>query len=131
MTFVDSNIPMYLLGAPHPHKDRSLELISALVRDGEPLVTDVEVYQEILHRYTAIHRTDAIDAAFDVLDAIIDNTLTFGMPEIHASRAIIRSTAGLSARDALHLAVMRKAGVSRILSFDSGFDACSDIQRIS
>ena len=48
MTFVDSNIPLYLVGALHPHKDRSLELISAMVRDGETLVTDVEVYQEIL-----------------------------------------------------------------------------------
>ena len=131
MTFIDSNVPMYLVGAPHPHKDRSLALVTRLVQEGERLVTDVEVYQEILHRYTAINRPDAIDAAFKALDAIADDILTFGMPEIYAARSIIDSIAGLSARDALHIAVMRKANVRRILSFDSGFDASPSIERIS
>ena len=36
----------------------------------------------------------------------------------------------LSARDALHVAVMQKAGVSRILSFDDGFDSLSGIERL-
>ncbi len=131
MTFIDSNVPMYLVGAPHPHKDRALALVTRLVQEGERLVTDVEVYQEILHRYTAINRPDAIDAAFKALDAIADDILTFGMPEIYAARSIIDSIAGLSARDALHIAVMRKANVRRILSFDSGFDASPGIERIS
>ncbi len=131
MTFIDSNVPMYLVGAPHPHKDRSLALVTRLVQEGERLVTDMGVYQEILHRYTAINRPDAIDAAFKALDAIADDILTFGMPEIYAARSIIDSIAGLSARDDLHIAVMRKANVRRILSFDSGFDASPGIERIS
>jgi len=72
VTFIDSNVPMYLVGAPHPHKTRAIEIVDGLVRAGERLVTDVEVYQEILHRYTAIRRTDAIDAAFRSLDALAD-----------------------------------------------------------
>ncbi|MYB44349.1 MAG: type II toxin-antitoxin system VapC family toxin [Acidimicrobiia bacterium] len=131
MTFVDSNIPMYLVGASHRHKDRSLVLVTRLVRDEEPLVTDIDVYQEILHRYTAIDQPDAIDPAFDVLDAIVDDVLGFGMKEIRAARSIIASVPGLSARDALHLAVMRGAGITRILSFDRGFDRCAGIERIS
>ena len=94
-------------------------------------VTDVEVYQEILHRYTAIKRPDAIDAAFESLDAITDEVLAFAMPEIRAARALIDSTGGLSARDALHVAIMQKAGVNRILSFDDGFDACTGIDRLN
>ena len=130
MIFIDSNIPMYLVGAPHPNKDRALMVLTQLVGDGEQLVTDVEVYQEILHRYTAIRRPDAIDAAFESLDALTDEVLAFGMSEIRAARAIIGAVAGISARDALHVAVMRKAGASRILSFDSGFDACPGIERL-
>ena len=65
MIFIDSNVPMYLVGAPHPNKDRALAILTQSVRDGEQFVTDVEVYQEILHRYTAIQRPDAIDAAFE------------------------------------------------------------------
>ena len=130
MIFIDSNVPMYLVGAPHPNKDRAVAVLTQLARDGERFVTDVEVYQEILHRYTAIRRLDAIDAAFESLDAISDDILTFGMPEIRAARALVGSVDGLSARDALHVAVMRKAGTSRILSFDRRFDDCPGVDRL-
>ena len=131
MIFVDSNVPMYLVGASHPNKDRAVAVLTQLVGNGERFVTDVEVYQEILHRYTATQRLDAIDAAFNSLDAIADDILTFGMSEIRAARSLINTVASLSARDALHVAVMRKAGISRILSFDRGFDACPGIERLA
>ena len=129
--FVDSNVPMYLVGTPHPNKDRARVLLDELARSESRFVTDVEVYQEILRRYTAIRCPDGIDVAFACLDGIADKTLTFGMAEIRAARAILESVHGISARDALHVAVMRVAGVSRILTFDRGFDACPGIERLS
>ncbi len=131
MIFVDSNVPIYLVGAPHPNKDRLKRLLDDLIRTRTRFVTDVETYQEILHRYSAIGRLDAIDAAFACLDTIADEKLTFGMQEIHAARDILLTVDGISARDALHVAVMRSAGVSRILSLDKGFDACPGIERLS
>ena len=131
MIFVDSNVPMYLVGAAHPNKDRAIAVLAQLVRDRERFVTDVEVYQEILHRYSAIRRVDAIDATFESLDAIVDDVLTFGMAEIRAAKELVVSLDGLSARDALHVAIMRKAGMTRILSFDRGFDTCPGIERLS
>ena len=124
MIFVDSNLPMCLIGAPHPNKVRVKKLL-------ERFVTDVEVYQEIPHRYTAIRRPDAIDAAFASLDTTTDEIMTFGMSEIRAAREMIGSVDGISVRDALHVAIMRSAGVSRILSMDRGFDACLGIERLS
>ena len=121
---------MYLVGAPHPNKDRAVAVLTQLVREGERFITDVEVYQEILHRYTAIQRPDAIDAAFVSLEALVDDTLSFDMTEVRVARDIIASVDGISARDALHVAVMRKAEVSRIFSFDRGFDACPGIDRL-
>ena len=131
MIFVDSNIPMYLVGSAHPNKDRLRELLDQLIRERARFVTDVEAYQEILRRYTAIGRPDAIDPAFDCLDAIADDVLTFGMAQVRAAREILASVEGLSARDALHVAVMRNAGVSRILSMDRGFDSCPGIERLN
>ena len=130
MIFIDSNVPMYMVGTAHPNKDRAVLILSQLVREGEQLITDVEVYQEILHRYAAIGRPDAIDAAFESLDALADDVLSFELEEIRAARALLGSVDGLSARDALHVAVMRRAGTDRILSFDTGFDACPGIQRL-
>lgn len=93
-------------------------------------MTDVEVYQEILHRYAALHRLTAVDAAFESLDTVVDEVLTFGTSEVRAARALAGAITTLSARDALHVAVMRKAGVERIISFDRGFDACPGIERL-
>ena len=121
---------MYLVGAAHANKERAIEILANLIRNEKPLITDVEVYQEILHRYTAIGRHDAIDAAFATLDAIADEVLSFGLAEVRAARRLIDLVQGISSRDALHVAVMRQAGASRILSFDRGFDACPGIERL-
>ena len=122
---------MYLEGAPHANRDRAVAILMSLTRDGERTITSVEVYQEILHRYAAIRRLDAIDITFRILDTIVDDVLTFGMSEIHAAKTILETVNGLSARDALHVAVMQRAGVSRILSFDRNFDGCPGIERVS
>jgi predicted nucleic acid-binding protein len=63
MIFVDSTIPMYLVGEPHPHKFDTQRMLERAVSANERLVTDAEVLQEILHRYTAIDRRDAIHGA--------------------------------------------------------------------
>ena len=122
---------MYLVGAPHPNKERVRAVLDELILSRSRFVTDVEAYQEILHRYTAINRPDMIDPAFACLDSIADETLTFGMAEVRSARAILESVESLSARDALHVAVMRAAGVSRILTYDRRFDACQGIERLS
>src|SRR5579864_6491949 len=54
MIFVDSNIPMYLIGAAHPRKAETQILLERLIAAGQRLVTDAEVLQEILHRYTLL-----------------------------------------------------------------------------
>ena len=76
MIFVDSNVPMYLVGAPHPHRSDAQRWLEKLVSERERLVTDAEVLQEILHRYAAINRHDAIQPAFDTLLGVTDQVLT-------------------------------------------------------
>lgn len=122
---------MYVVGADHPNKHRSIELLESLIRSDERLVTSTEVFQEILHRYTAIGRLDAIDPAFDCLTNVIDEVLAFTMSDVTRTRQIIGELQSISARDALHVAVMESADINRILSFDHGFDICRWIERLS
>ena len=122
---------MYLVGAPHPHKTDARRLLEQLVSDRERLVTDVEVLQEILHRYVAIDRREAIQPAFDALMALVDEVLSVDVMDARSAKEIVLGYRRLSARDALHLAIMKRHGIDRILSFDSGFDGFPGIKRLS
>jgi uncharacterized protein len=131
MIFVDSNIPMYLVGSAHPHKADSQRLLERLVGDRQRLVTDAEALQEILHRYVAINRRDAIQPAFDALLGVVDEVFPVDQATTERAKEIVLSYHQLSARDALHLAVMEHQQIDRILSFDSSFDAFPGITRLS
>lgn len=131
MILVDSNIPMYLVGAPHPHKSDAQRWLEKLVSDRQRLVTDAEVLQEILHRYVAINRRDAIQPAFDALLGIVDQVLPVDRAVAERAKEIVQGHRRLSARDAVHLAVMEHHGIERILTFDSGFDGFPGITRLS
>lgn len=130
MVFLDSNIPMYLVGAEHPNKAVAVRLLERLIDEGRRLVTDAEVFQEILHRYAALRRRDAIQPAFDVLDRLADEVFPVERADVHAAKDVLVARAGLSARDALHVAVMRRREVSEILTFDRGFDAVPGLTRL-
>jgi uncharacterized protein len=127
--FVDSNIPMYLIGAEHPNKAAARRLLEDAVADGEVLCTDVEVLQEILHRYVAIRRPDDIDPAFDVLLSVVDVVYPIELADVERARRIVRRAAELSARDAVHLAIMQRHDIDEVLSFDAGFDGVAGIRR--
>lgn len=131
MILVDSNIPMYLVGAPHAHKSDVRRLLEKVVSERQSLVTDVEVLQEILHRYVAIDRRDAIQPAFDALIGIVDQVLTVDRSIAERAKQIVLGYRQLSARDAVHIAVMEHHGIEQIMTFDSGFDGFPGITRLS
>ncbi|MFL6258635.1 MAG: type II toxin-antitoxin system VapC family toxin [Thermoanaerobaculia bacterium] len=130
MILIDSNIPMYLIGADHPHKLQSLEFIERAIKARERLVTDAEVFQEILHRYDAIARREAIKPAYDLLLGIVDEVFAIDLLDLQRARDILIGTKDLSARDSLHVAVMERHGVDQIMSFDGGYDEVTTIRRI-
>ena len=131
MIFLDSNVPMYLVGADHPHKGDARRLLERAIADEERLVTDAEVFREILHRYTAIGRRDAIGPAFEALRGVVDEVFPIERPDVERARDILQAWPGLSARDAIHAAVMQRRKLTRILSFDKGFDGLPGLQRLS
>jgi hypothetical protein len=122
---------MYLIGAAHPHKADAQRLLEKLVSARERLVSDAEVFQEILHRYVAIDRRDAIQPAFDVLTKVVDEVLPVDAAAVERAKDIVMGSRRLSARDALHIAVMEEHGIERIFSFDAGFDGFPGITRLS
>jgi predicted nucleic acid-binding protein len=118
---------MYLVGSPH--KTDSHVILERLTASGERLVTDAEVLQEILHRYWAVGRRDAIGPAFRAILTIVDEVLPIERRDVLRAAEITQSQSQLSVRDAVHIAVMEHHGIPSILSFDCDFDHWPGIHR--
>ncbi|MBU0677896.1 MAG: type II toxin-antitoxin system VapC family toxin [Verrucomicrobia bacterium] len=131
MILIDSNIPMYLVGASHPHKVDAQQLLERAISERKRLVTNAEVLQEILRRYRAIDRLDAIQPAFDALLGVVDEVFPVEPRDVQKAKDILLGSRKLSSRDALHVAIMQRHGAGEIMTFDRGFDAVPGIIRIA
>jgi predicted nucleic acid-binding protein len=130
MILVDSNIPMYLVGAAHPHKLDAQRLVETALSAGERLVTNAEVLQEICHRYVAIRRQDMLQPAFDAVLGIVDDVFPIERDDVDEAKDTLLRYKSLSARDAIHIAVMRRRAIEQIMTFDRGFDAHPAVTRL-
>ena len=131
MIFIDTNIPMYLIGADQTLQTRARTQIEDAIAAGDILCTDAEVLQEILRRYVAIRRPEFIDPAFQTLLGVVDVVYPIDREDVERGRRVVRTTSRLSARDALHIAVMQRHDVDRVMTFDTGFDGIAGLTRIS
>jgi uncharacterized protein len=128
--FVDANVPMYLIGDEHPHKVDAQRALERLAGERGRLVTSSEIFQEILHRYISIDRRDWIELAFETLRGLVDNVLAVEEADVLAAKDLVHAHPRLSARDAVHAAVMRRRRIREILTFDVGFDEVAHISRL-
>jgi hypothetical protein len=130
MIFVDANIPMYLIGAQHPNKDKARMKLEELVRQRVSLVSSAEVLQEICHRYVAIDRREYIQHGFDLLLGVVDRIYPITENDIEKSKTLLLSYKTLSARDSLHLGTMQNLGINRIFSYNADLDCVSWVERL-
>lgn len=129
--FIDSNIPMYVAGAPHPNRAPALRLLRQ-VRAGEiDGCTSTEVLQEILYRYAGLGRRDLAGRVYDLFVEACPAVLPVALADTDRARTLVEAHQRLSARDAIHAAVMLNHGIQRIATFDRGFDAIPGIDRLT
>jgi predicted nucleic acid-binding protein len=127
---------MYLVGADHPNKHRARTIVGSVIAREDALVTDVEV----LHRYAALRRENAIQPVFDIVLVLVDEVLPIELMHTQRAKELLLGDHGLSARDVLHLAVMEDASITyekvprwcraRIMTFDEGLDRYPGLDRI-
>ena len=131
MIYVDSCIPMYLIGAEHPNKKRVIEMVSQFLQAGDTLATSAEAFQEIIHRYLAIKNPKHLNAAYEALEEMVSLTGEITKKDTDMARNLSFQYSELSSRDCLHVAVMKRIQCDKIWTFDEGFDAVSSIQRVA
>jgi predicted nucleic acid-binding protein len=64
------------------------------------------------------------------LRGVVDEVFPIDLGDVERAKALLLGLSGLSARDALHAAVMRRRGVAAVMSFDTGFDRVAGLERL-
>ena len=129
--FVDANVPMYAAGRNHPFKDPSADFMMAVGRRRVDAVSDVEVLQEILHRYRAVGRATDGSVVFEGFATAVRLFHPIVLEDLWECRRILARHETLRPRDAIHVAVMRRTGIRTIVSYDRHFDELPGIDRVT
>ena len=130
MIFVDSNVPMYVAGREHPLREPARRFLARAQRLEIDICTSTEVLQEILYRYGALRRLDLAAAVYDLFVQLCPTVLPVTLADTDRAKILLTTTEGVSARDAVHAAVMLNHDVTRIATFDVGFDRIDGVERM-
>lgn len=130
MVFVDSNIPMYVAGRDHPLRAPALRFLERVRAGDVEACSSTEVLQELLYRYAGLKRIDLARDVYNLFVALCPVILPVTIADTDRARDLVIGGSGVSVRDAVHAAVMLNNDVSRIATFDTGFDAVAGIERL-
>lgn len=133
--FLDVNVPMYAAGRSHPYRDyrQACALILREIADGRlSAAINTEIIQEILYRYGALQEWEvAAEMASSLLD-LVPTIFPVTVTEAAATVALFAEYGpqSVTARDALHVAVMQSHGLTQIISTDRHFDQIPAVERL-
>ena len=128
--FIDSNIPMYVAGREHANREPARRFLERVRKGSVEACTSTEVLQEILYRYSSLQRLDLAREVYDLFVDICPVVHSVTLADTDRARDLVCEAAGVSARDAVHAAVMLNHDVEWIATFDTGFDGVSGIRRM-
>jgi predicted nucleic acid-binding protein len=128
--FLDTNVFLYAIGGEGLHRDPCRAVLAAVgqgVLDG---VTNSEVLQEILHvRARRVDTKDATKAARAAAGMVAD-VLPVTREDVLDACRVLDAHPALGARDALHVAVMKNAHITLLVSVDRDFDSVGTLKRL-
>ncbi|WP_419162727.1 type II toxin-antitoxin system VapC family toxin [Candidatus Palauibacter sp.] len=123
MIFVDVNVFIHHVGRKHPLRREARERISHSLREGDHLVTSAEVLQELLHFYLRSRRVSALDDAFTLVEACLDEVWAVEKSDVTLARNLATRHPGLEARDLVHLACCIRREPDDLMTFDRALAA--------
>ena len=130
--FIDTNVPLYAAGGEHPLREPCQRLIRAIAAGELEAMTDVEVFQELLHRYFHIGQRQTGLLLFDHFHRImLGHVLPIDDAILLRARELADEHPSLSPRDLVHLAVMERYQLQEIITADKGFENLAGIRRVS
>ena len=129
MILIDTNVIMYAAGARHPNKAPSVKLLEEVASGALEATIDVEVLQEILHRYRAINRWEEGKQVYDLTRQLFPVVIPVTAQILDRARRLLDTDPQIMARDALHAAVVMQERLDGVFSFDRDFDRIQGLLR--
>ncbi|MCE2502260.1 MAG: type II toxin-antitoxin system VapC family toxin [Dehalococcoidia bacterium] len=130
-TFIDANVPIYAAGREHPCREPCIRVLAAVNENPDGFVTDAEVFQEIMHHYRRTQRWDAGQAVVESFATMMRGRVSpVAIDDVLAAGRLATEHQDLITRDLLHLAVMRRLGVTRIVTADADFGRVPGVIRL-
>lgn len=129
--FIDSNIPMYVAGGEHEHREPARRFLERVEKREIESCTSTEALQEILCRYSALSRRDLGGRVYDLFVEACPEVLDVTLADLDRAKDLLGRTANISARNALHAAVMMNHEIEWIATFNKEFDRIAGIRRVS
>lgn len=130
-TFIDAYVPIYAAGRDHPYKEPCARILNMAADNPEAFATNAEVLQELLHRYVATERwtlgREVVSSFAELMSGRIE---PINPQDVLLAAELANEHRGVSARDLVHAAVMRRLDLSRIISADRDFDRVAGIERL-
>jgi len=128
--FIDANLVMYSIGSPHPLRDPSKRVFGKIREKKVFVLTNTEVLQEILYRYSSIGKINMGEIAYKSMIKICTTILPVTLRDTDIALELLKSYEGITSRDAIHVATMINNDIKEIISTDSHFDIIPEITRI-
>ncbi len=130
--FLDTNVFMYAAGREHPLKVPCVAVLRRVAREELDVLTNAEVLQEILYRYSAIDELqEGLHLARLAVDQVAGEILPVTLADMHRAFDMLeRYGTEITGRNAVHAATMLNNGLTHIISADSHFDKIEGITRL-
>lgn len=128
--FLDSNIPMYVAGRDHPNREAARRLMASIRTGRHEACASTEVLEEILYRSSSLGQLTLAREVYDAFVEICPTVFSVTLADTDRARDLLCAGAGISARDAVHAAVMLNHEVEWVATFDAGFGRVPGIRRL-
>lgn len=130
MILVDSNVLMYATGAEHPNKPLAVRFLDRVAGGEVEAAIDAEVLHEIIHRYRALNRWPEGRRVFGLARIVFPDVLSITGAVMDRAKQLAESDGRISARDAVHAAVIAEYQLEWICTFDRDFDRIRGCKRV-
>ena len=129
MRLLDANVVIYANGREHSYREPCQLLLERVNDQPDDFAIDAETLQEILHFYS---RREELDKGTEIVERLLSrftNIIPISATEIRVAMRLMSETRNLSARDAIHAAVVIEHGLEGIVSTDQDFDRIPGLSR--